>query len=43
VALFIRRRRTVPAEIILEVDASEDPVHGRQTLRGEHGYYRQHP
>ena len=42
VALFIRTRRAVPAEIILDVDASDDPVHGQQTLSGYHGYYRQH-
>lgn len=40
--LFIRTRRTPPAEIILDVDASDDPVHGHQTLSGYHGYYRQH-
>jgi hypothetical protein len=41
VDLFIRTRRTVPTEIILDVDASDDPVHGHQTLSGYHGYYRQ--
>jgi Transposase DDE domain group 1 len=40
--LFIRTRRTRPEEIILDVDASDDPVHGHQTLSGYHGYYRQH-
>jgi Transposase DDE domain group 1 len=42
VALFIRTRRTPPAEIILDVDATADPVHGRQTLSAYHGYFRQH-
>jgi hypothetical protein len=42
VDLFLRTRRTVPTEIILDVDASDDPVHGHQTLSGYHGYYRQH-
>jgi hypothetical protein len=42
VALFLRTRRTPPAEVILDVDASDDPVHGRQTLSAYHGYYRQH-
>jgi DDE family transposase len=42
VELFVRTRRTGPAEIILDVDASDDPVHGRQTLSGYHGYYQQH-
>jgi hypothetical protein len=42
VDLFIRTRRHPPAEVILDVDASDDPVHGHQTLSGYHGYYRQH-
>jgi Transposase DDE domain group 1 len=42
VELFIRTRRAVPAAIILDVDASDDPVHGHQALSGYHGYYRQH-
>jgi len=31
-----------PAEIILDVDATDDPTHGRQALSGYHGYYGQH-
>lgn len=42
VELFLRTRRAVPTEIILDVDASDDPVHGHQTLSGYHGYYHQH-
>jgi hypothetical protein len=42
VDLFIRTSRQPPAEVILDVDASDDPVHGHQTLSGYHGYYRQH-
>jgi hypothetical protein len=42
VELFIATRRTPPTEIILDVDASDDPVHGHQALSGYHGYYRQH-
>jgi Transposase DDE domain group 1 len=42
VELFIRTRRAAPAEIILDIDASDNPVHGRQALSGYHGYYRQH-
>lgn len=42
VDLYIRTRHVRPTEIILDVDASDDPVHGRQTLSGYHGYYRQH-
>ena len=42
VDLFIRTRRTPPPAIVLDVDASDDPVHGHQALSGYHGYYRQH-
>jgi hypothetical protein len=42
VDLFVRTRRTPPAEVILDVDASDAPVHGHQALSGYHGYYRQH-
>jgi hypothetical protein len=40
--LFIRTRTTTPTELILDVDATDDPVHGGQALSGYHGYYRQH-
>ncbi len=42
VDLFIRTRRTPPAEVILDVDATDDPVHGGQHLSAYHGYYGQH-
>jgi len=42
VDLFIRTRRTPPSEVVLDIDASDDPVHGRQTLSGYHGYFEQH-
>jgi DDE family transposase len=42
VELFVRTRRVPPAEIILDVDATDDPVHGRQTLSAYHGYFGQH-
>jgi hypothetical protein len=42
VDLLIRTRRTPPTEVILDADASDDPVHGSQALSGYHGYYRQH-
>jgi hypothetical protein len=41
VELFVRTRREPPTEVILDVDASDDPVHGRQPLSAYHGYYRQ--
>jgi hypothetical protein len=42
VELFVRTRRAAPAEIILDVDATDDPTHGRQALSAYHGYFRQH-
>lgn len=42
VDLFIRTRTTVPLQIILDVDATDDPVHGNQALSGYHGYFEQH-
>ena len=33
---------TPPEEIILDVDATDDPVHGQQEGRFFHGYYRQY-
>src|SRR5579872_778097 len=40
--LFVRTRRAVPAEVILDIDATDDPVHGGQVLSAYHGYYGQH-
>jgi hypothetical protein len=40
--LFVRTRSAPPAEVILDVDATDDPVHGGQHLAAYHGYYRQH-
>jgi len=40
--LFVRTRTKPPAQIILDLDATDDPVHGHQPLSGYHGYYRQH-
>jgi hypothetical protein len=42
VELLLRTRRAVPAEVALDVDATDDPVHGAQALTGYHGYFRQH-
>lgn len=42
VDLFVRTRAQPPAELILDVDATDDPTHGAQALSGYHGYYRQH-
>jgi Transposase DDE domain group 1 len=42
VDLFVRTRPQAPAEIILDVDATDDPTHGAQALSGYRGYFRQH-
>jgi Transposase DDE domain group 1 len=42
VDLFIRTRRQPPTQLVLDLDATDDPVHGHQPLSGYHGYYRQH-
>ena len=40
VDLFLEAYATPPDEIILDVDATDDPVHGQQEGRFFHGYYR---
>jgi hypothetical protein len=42
VELFIRTRPAPPAQLVLDLDATDDPVHGGQALSAYHGYYRQH-
>ena len=42
VDLFLEAYATPPDEIILDVDATDDPVHGQQEGRFFHGYYRQY-
>jgi Transposase DDE domain group 1 len=42
VDLFVRTRTEPPEQIILDLDATADAVHGQQTLSGYHGYYQQH-
>jgi hypothetical protein len=37
--LFIESHRKAPAEVVLDFDATDDPVHGRQEGRFFHGYY----
>jgi hypothetical protein len=39
VALFLAAHKTPPREIILDLDATDDPLHGRQEGRFFHGYY----
>ncbi|MGH7224478.1 MAG: IS1380 family transposase [Gemmataceae bacterium] len=39
---FIRTRTAPPAEVVIDLDASDDPTHGQQILSGFHGYFDQH-
>src|SRR5205814_2853820 len=39
VDLFLERHEHVPNEIVLDLDATDDPVHGNQEGRFFHGYY----
>jgi hypothetical protein len=39
VSLFVEAHRAPPAQIILDLDATDDPLHGRQEGRFFHGYY----
>ncbi len=39
VQLFLEAHREAPAEIVLDLDATDDPLHGHQEGRFFHGYY----
>ena len=39
---FIAGQATAPAELVLDIDASDVPLHGRQELAEFHAYYDQH-
>jgi hypothetical protein len=39
VTLFLEAHKTPPKEIILDLDATDDPLHGHQEGRFFHGYY----
>jgi hypothetical protein len=39
VTLFLEAHETPPEEIILDIDATDDPLHGHQEGRFFHGYY----
>jgi hypothetical protein len=39
VALFLEAYKTPPGEIVLDLDATDDPLHGHQEGRFFHGYY----
>ena len=42
VDVFLEARRRPPAQIILDLDATDDPLHGNQEGRFFHGYYDCH-
>jgi len=44
VALYIReRQRTgVPTHLVLDIDGTDDPIHGNQEGGAYHGFYREH-
>lgn len=42
VDLFVESYESAPAEVVLDVDATDDPVHGGQEGRFFHGYYGQY-
>jgi hypothetical protein len=42
VEIFIRAHTSVPKELVLDFDATDDPVHGHQVNRFFHGYYDQY-
>jgi DDE family transposase len=39
VTLFVEAHRTPPQQIVLDLDATDDPLHGHQEGRFFHGYY----
>src|SRR5262245_61855491 len=41
VALFLRAPPTPPAVLVLDLDATDDPLHGHQEGRFSHGYYKE--
>jgi hypothetical protein len=40
VGVFLKRHATPPQRIILDLDATDDPIHGEQEGRFFHGYYK---
>lgn len=42
VDVFVRTRKQQPASIIIDLDPTDDPTHGKQQLSLFHGYYKQH-
>jgi hypothetical protein len=42
VTLFIESYESAPSEVVLDVDATDDPLHGHQEGRYFHGYYAEY-
>jgi hypothetical protein len=42
VEVFLQAHATPPLRIVLDLDATDDPLHGHQEGRFFHGYYREH-
>jgi hypothetical protein len=42
VEAFLESQQTPPEEIILDLDATDDPIHGNQEGRFYHGYYEEY-
>ena len=42
VEVFIESHQTAPLEVVLDVDATDDPLHGHQEGRFFHGYYAEY-
>ena len=42
VELFLQAHKQAPTQIVLDLDATDDPVHGQQLGRFFHGYYKQY-
>ena len=38
--VFLDAHRHAPSEIVLDLDATDDPLHGHQAGRFFHGYYK---
>lgn len=42
VEVFIESQGEAPKEVVLDIDATDDPLHGHQEGRFFHGYYAQY-
>lgn len=42
VDLFMQMSQEVPSRIVLDLDATDDPIHGQQEGRFFHGYYKEY-